>query len=439
MDRPIKQRERNAILQSLRAGVAPRIGLQHIQVGRKEEVEAIIRDLDLIADGGSTVRLVIGRYGSGKSFLLNLSRILALHKKFVVVQADITTDRRLYSRQGQARALYGELMQNMAVLSRPMGGAVASVVERWVSEVDHETRASGGTAGDVATAIHTRLKPLQDYVSGYDFGNVIFKYLHGFHTQDDLLMEHSLRWLCAQYTTKTEARQDLGVRSIIDDHNIYDYLKLLAMFVRMAGYAGLLVNIDEMGVLSHRLNNAQARNSNYEVLLRVLNDCNQGNVSGIGFVFAGTDSFLEDRRRGLCSYEALATRLAENPFALDGRRDFSGPVIRLDNLSLEHLYVLLHNIRNVFAGGDSSRLLVPDEALKEFMTHCSKRLGSEYYLTPRETTKEFVGFLSILEQDPEADWRAVLDGVGAGAKPEQAASSQTPSSEVDDDLKEFKL
>ncbi len=439
MDKPIKQRERSAILQSLRAGVVPKIGLQHIQVGRKDEVEAILRDLDLVADGGSTVRLVIGRYGSGKSFLLNLARILALHKKFVVVQADVTTDRRLYSRQGQARALYAELMQNMAVLSKPMGGALASVVERWVSDIDFQVRENGGTGRDVVTQIYKGLSPLQDQVSGYDFATAIIRYLRGFHSQDDLLMAHAMRWLRAQYTTKTEARQDLGVRSIIDDHNIYDYLKLLAAFVRMAGYAGLLVNIDEMGILSHRLSNARARNGNYEVLLRVLNDCNQGNVSGIGFLFAGTDSFLEDRRRGLYSYEALASRLAANPFAVDGRKDFSGPIIRLENLSPEHLYVLLENIRNVFASGDPTKLLVPDEALKEFMIHCSKKLGADYYLTPRETVKGFVGFLSVLEQNPDMDWRSVLYDTKIEAGPDQESPSMVPDEDGDEGLRAFKL
>ncbi len=439
MDKPIKQRERSAILQSLRAGVVPKIGLQHIQVGRKDEVEAIIRDLDLIAEGGSTVRLVIGRYGSGKSFLLNLSRILALHKRFVVVQADLTTDRRLYSRQGQARALYAELMQNMAVLSRPMGGAIASVVERWVSDVDFRVRESGGTEEDVGKEIHKRLRPLQDLVSGYDFANVAIRYLQGFHSQDDLLMAYALRWLRAQYTTKTEARQDLGVWSIIDDRNIYDYLKLVAAFVRMAGYAGLLVNIDEMGVLSHRLSNSRARNGNYEVLLRVVNDCNQGNVSGIGFLFAGTDSFLEDRRRGLYSYEALATRLAENPFAVEGRKDFSGPVIRIRNLSPEHLYVLLLNIRNVFASGDPSKHLVPDEALKEFMIHCSKKLGSDYYLTPREAAMEFVGFLSILDQNPEMAWKTLLSRTKTTSGADQKSHSRVPDDDRNGDLKAFKL
>ncbi len=404
----IRPRERDAILQSLRAGVVPRIGLQHIQVGRKEEVAAILSDLDRISQDGATVRFIIGRYGSGKSFFLNLARMVALEKKFVVVQADISPDRRLHASGGQARSLYSELMHNMSAGAKRDGGALPGLVERWVSDVEFEVQQTGG---DPQKEIYKRLKPLQEYVSGYDFATVVNKYVEGSQKENDALMNASLRWLRAEYATKTEARQDLGVRSIVGDQDVYDYLKLMAAFVKLAGYAGLLVNLDEMGVLAQRLNNKPARDANYEMVLRIVNDCLQGNVKGLGVVFAGTDTFMDDKRRGLASYEALATRLANNSFAIDGLRDYSGPVIRLQNLTVEDLYVLLHNIRNVYAAGDSSRYLVPDEALKAYIQHCAKRLGAESYQTPRQAAKGFVELLSVLEQNPGTDWKTLLSGI----------------------------
>ena len=404
----IKPRERDAILQSLRAGVVPRIGLQHIQVGRKDEVAAILSDLDRIAQDGATVRFVIGRYGSGKSFFLNLARMVALEKKFVVVQADISPDRRLHASGGQARSLYSELMHNMSAGAKRDGGALPGLVERWVSDVEFEVKETGG---DPQKEIYRRLKPLLENVSGYDFATVINKYVEGSQQGNDVLMNASLRWLRAEYATKTEARQDLGVRSIIGDQDVYDYLKLMASFVRLAGYTGLLVNLDEMGVLAQRLNSKSARDANYEMILRIFNDCLQGSVKGLGVVFAGTDTFMDDRRRGLASYEALATRLANNSFAVDGLRDYSGPVIRLQNLTVEDLYVLLHNIRQVYAAGDVSRYLVPDEALKAFIQHCAQTLGTEFYQTPRDAVKGFVGFLSVLEQNPGTEWRKLLGGI----------------------------
>jgi len=444
----IKPRERDAILQSLRAGVVPRVGLRHLQVGRLDEVAAILNDLQRIEEGGASVRFIIGRYGAGKSFFLNLARAVALERKFVVAQADVTLERRLHGSGGQARNLYAELTRNLATRAKPEGGALASIVERWVSNVDHSVRASAGTESDVILELKNQLKPLQDLVSGFDFARVVGCYVEGFQAHNDSLMGSALRWLRAEYRTKTEARHDLEVRSIIDDVQFYDYLKLFAAFVRLAGYAGLLINIDEMGVFSHRLNSSAARTANYEVLLRILNDCLQGNVSGLGFLFGGTNTFLEDRRRGVFSYEALATRLADNVFATTGLKDFSGPVIRLQNLSPEDLFVLLRNIRNVFAQGEPAKFLIDDEGIKQFMGHCSSTLGADFFLTPRDSVKAFVGMLSVIEQNSATSWKSLLTqsvidrSVDPEAGPPDPDDEQpvgvTPS-KPDDDLATFTL
>ncbi|MDR2180264.1 MAG: ATP-binding protein [Synergistaceae bacterium] len=413
---PIKilPRERGAILQSLAAGVVPRIGLHHIQVGRKDETTALLRDLERVEDGGAAVRFVIGPFGTGKSFFLNLTRTLALEKKFVVMQADLTPARRLSASAGQAAALYTELTRSMAVRSKPEGGALPGVLERWLGESVWQGEKTS-YAAQAPQKIREKLKPLLDRVGGYVFADVLCRYLEGYLSGADELQEAALRWFCGEYATRTEAREALGVRSIVTDRDLYDYLKLWGAFVRLAGYEGLLVCLDEMGVLSHRLNNAPARNANYEVLLQILNDCLQGNVSGIGFVFAGTDAFLDDPRRGLMSYGALAGRLAANPYgqmgAKAGLKDFLGPVIRLKNLSPEDLYLLLHNIRSVFALGDPAKYLVPDEALHAFIQRCAQTLGASFYQTPRDASKAFVGFLSLLEQNPGVGWRSLLGNV----------------------------
>ena len=444
MSSAIKPRERDSILQSLRAGVVPRIGLRHLQVGRKDEVAAVLDDLGRIERGGAAVRFIIGRFGAGKSFFLNLARMVALERKFVVAQADITTDRRLHGSGGQARSLYAELMQNLTTRAKPEGGAMSSVVERWVSDVDHEIRSAGGQDTDVVHAIGERLKPLQDLVSGYDFALVIAKYTEGYQSHNEALMSSALRWLRAEYHTKTEARQELGVRAIIDDGQFYDYLKLFASFVRLAGFAGLLVNIDEMGVLSHRLNHPQARNANYESVLQIVNDCLQGNVAGIGFLFGGTDTFLEDRRRGMASYEArTGTRMAENAFARGGLKDFSGPVVRLSNLSPEDLFVLLHNIRSVFALGEPAKYLVDEEGIQAFMNHCAATLGAEFFLTPRDAVKAFVGLLSVIEQNPGVDWQALLTQTTVETTTDPEAGDPGPDAESSpkgpNDLASFQL
>ena len=434
----IPARERMAIIQSLAAGVVPGIGLHHIQVGRNDEVQALVRDLEHVAAGGATCRFIVGRFGSGKTFFLNLLRTVALQKKFVVAQADVTTERRLHGSGEQARSLYCELMKNVATRSRPEGGALGNLVERWVGDVDHEIRGAQGTDDDVRKELANRLKPLQELVSGYDFATVIGKYFEGFISHNEALQAAALRWLRGEFATKTEARQELGVRSIIEDDRIYDYLKLMAAFVRMAGFAGLLINIDELVVLSHRLNNTVARNNNYEALLRIVNDCLQGRASGIGFVFAGTPECLEDRRRGIFSYEALATRLAPNRFAADGLRDLSAPVIRLESLTPEDCFVLLHKIREVFEGGDSSKQLLPDEGIARYLEVCQQRMGAASFQTPRETVKDFVGILRVLEQNPETSWSQLLEAKKSEPPPSTTDNNEFPAVE-DDDLANFRL
>lgn len=404
---PIKPRERDTVIQALVAGVVPRVGLHHIQVGRAAEVGAIVKDIDRIADGGSSCRFIIGEYGAGKTFFLSLMRLIALERRCVTIHADLAPDRRIHATGGQARGLYAEAVRNMATRTKQEGGALPSVVERFVTECVREASEQGQ---GVEAVIDKRLSALQELVGGHDFATVLKAYWQASEDGNEALKASALRWLRAEFSTKTEARQALGVRNIIDDADVYDSLKLLAQFVRLSGYSGLVVVFDEM-VNLYKLQSAQARNQNYEQILRVVNDMLQGNSEGVGFIFGGTPEFLMDSRRGLFSYEALQSRLAENQFAGQGLIDMSGPVIRLQSLSPEELLILLANIRSVFALGDPARHLVPDEALAAFMAHCNQRIGEAYFRTPRNTIKAFVQLLSILEQNPSAQWSEIIGSV----------------------------
>lgn len=403
----INLRERDAVIQSLRAGVVPRLGQHLIQVGRSRELETFIQDIIRIAEGGSTFRLVVGEYGAGKTFFLNLVRSVGLEKKLAVVNADLNPDRRLHATGGQARSLYTELMRNLATRTKPEGGAISGVVEKFVTNSMAEAKTKKITPTD---AIQMKLEQLKEMVNGYDFAEVITQYWRGFEEGNEQLKSDAIRWLRGEFSTKTDARQALGVRSIIDDSSFYDQLKLLARFIRLAGYSGLLVCLDEM-VNLYKLANTQARNSNYEQILRILNDSLQGSTEGLGFVLGGTPEFVMDPRRGLYSYPALQSRLAENTFAKNGLVDFTGPMVRLANLSPEDLYVLLGKLRHVYAFGDEAKYLLPDSALEAFMMHCQKRLGEAYFRTPRTTIAAFINLLCVLEQNPGTNWQTLLGQV----------------------------
>jgi hypothetical protein len=432
MTTAIRPKDRDAVVQSLRAGVVPRTGQHLIQVGRTREIETLVGDIDRVADGGSTFRLVIGEYGAGKTFFLNLVRAVALEKKLAVASADLNPDRRLQASGGQARSLYAELMRNIATRTKPDGGALGGIVEKFIATAKSDAKAAGVST---ETIIRQKLEHLTELVNGFDFSDVIAAYCRGFEEGNEQLKADAIRWLRGEFATKTDARAALGVRTIVDDAAVYDQLKLMARFVRLAGFAGLLVNLDEL-VNLYKLANSQARNSNYEQILRILNDSLQGTAVGLGFILGGTPEFLLDTRRGLYSYSALQSRLSQNTFASDGLVDFSGPVVRLSSLTPEDFYVLLQKIRNVYALGDAAKHLLPDQGIFSFMEHCSTRIGDSYFRTPRTTITSFVNMLAVLEQNPGSEWKQLLGGLEVALDTGGAADLKV---EADEELASFKL
>lgn len=432
MNAVIRPKDRDAVIQSLRAGVVPRAGQHLIQVARAREIEALVTDIDRVADGGSSFRFVIGEYGAGKTFFLNLIRAIAMERKLVVASADLNPDRRLHASGGQARSLYAELMRNLATRTKPEGGALAGVVEKFIATAKSEAKAQ-----DVATeqVIRSKLEQLTELVNGYDFADVIAAYCRGAEEGNEQLKSDAIRWLRGEFATRTDARAALGVRTIVDDASVYDQLKLAARFVRLAGYAGLFVCLDEL-VNLYKLANSQARSSNYEQILRMLNDSLQGTAVGLGFVLGGTPEFLMDPRRGVYSYSALQSRLAQNTFATGELVDFSGPVLRLSSLTLEDFYLLLSKIRHVYAGGVQDRYLLPDPAIASFMEHCANRIGDSFFRTPRTTITSFINLLAILEQNPGTDWKSLIGEVEV--KADHGGDSDL-TVEPDDELAAFKL
>ncbi len=404
---PVRTAERDLIIQALLAGVVPRTGAHLLQVGRDREYEALLHDLDRIAEGGSMVRFLVAAFGAGKTLTLRQMCSLANGRKIVSAAVDLTAERRLAGGDGYARRFYQEVTAKLATRAQPDGGALGGIVERFVADsVDAAER--DGTDPDAV--IRGRLAALTEMPHGYDFAAVIRTFWRGHDSGDDQLRSDALRWLRGEFDTRTDARQALGVRSIIDDSTVFPALKLMAQLCRLAGYRGLLICIDEL-VAVYRLANTHARRANYETLLSIVNDALQGTAVGLGMAFAITPEMLFDPQRGLYSYPALHQRLAENRFATPEHPDFTGPVLRLTNLTQEELFVLLQKLRHIVAAGDPARYLVGDDALEAFMEHCRRQVGDRYVSTPRLAIKEFVGLLVALDQHPSLAWTDLLPHV----------------------------
>ena len=428
----IRPKDRDAILLSLRSGVVPRVGQHLIQVGRTREIETLLSDILRLGDGGSAFRLVIGEYGAGKSFFLNLITSIAFEKKIVVASADLNPDRRLHGSGGQARSLYSELMRRLSTRAKPDGGALPGIIEKFIATSNSVARASETPVEEI---IYKKLEHLTELVNGYDFAKVVYAYCRGVEDGNEQLKADAVRWLRGEYSTKSEARAALGVRGIVDDASVYDQLKLMGQFVQEAGYSGMIIALDEM-VNLYKISNTQARNGNYEQVLRILNDTLQGASGGLGFILAGTPEFLMDTRRGLYSYPALQGRLAENAFAKEGLVDFTGPVVRLSSLSPEEFYLLLGKVRHVHASGNPDKYLISDEGIKQFMAYCSRQMGDAYFRTPRTTIKSFADLLALLEQNPGSSWETIIGEINIK---DDTDSGLTASSDDEDEFATFRL
>lgn len=393
------------ILNSLKGGVVPRIGLPYITVGREVEIQALLHDLDLIADGGASFRFLVGRYGSGKSFLIQTIRTHSMGENFVVADADLSPERRLQGGQGQGLATYRELIRNLSTKTRPEGGALALVLDRWVKNIQRkaveECGSSSGTVYDQTfhSVLETFLDPLCELVHGYDFSAVLKKYAFAFAEEDAEAKAYVVKWLRGEYRTKTEARRELGVNACIADDSWYDYLKLLAEFLTGAGYKGLVVMIDEL-VNLYKIPNSVTRQNNYEKILTMYNDTLQGKARHLGIIMGGTPQSIEDRRRGVYSYEALRSRLTQGRFAGEGLSDMLAPVIRLNPLTYEELLVLIEKLADIHAGYFEYERSLSEDDLISFLQIEFGRVGSDSHLTPREVIRDFIELLDIVYQNP---------------------------------------
>ena len=403
----VPKRIAQTVLNSLKGGVVPRIGLPYIAVGRKNEIEALLHDVEIVAEEGASFRFIVGRYGSGKSFLLQTIRNYVMDRGFIVADADLSPDRRLQGTRGQGLATYRELIRNLSTKTKPEGGALTLVLDRWISFVQSTAlQESGLSADDPALAslverkIHAVTASVSEMVHGFEFAHLLSIYYHAYLEGDDERKAKVARWFRGEYSTKSEARDALGINLIITDDDWYDYLNLFAGFFRLAGYKGLMIMIDEL-VNLFKIPNSITRQYNYEKLLTMYNDTLQGKASCLGIIMGATPQALEDRRRGIYSYEALRSRLAEGRFSRPGARDLLAPVIRLEPLTAEEMLVLCEKLAEMHAGLYSYSRKLTTGDLADFIQIEYSRIGADQNITPREVIRDFIELLDLLYQNPE--------------------------------------
>ena len=437
--RRVPKRIAQAVLNSLKGGVVPRIGLPYITVGRKAEIEALLHDVDVIQEGGASFRFIVGRYGSGKSFLLQTIRNYVMDKNFVVVDGDLSPERRLQGSKGQGLATYRELIQNLSTKTRPEGGALTLILDRWINSVQTQVVSEGIASDDpkfeaaVDQKIYGVISSLNELVHGFDFAKLLNMYYHAYMSGDDETKAKVVKWFRGEYSHKTEAKKDLGVDIIISDSDWYEYLKLFATFFRQAGYAGLMIMIDEL-VNIYKIPNAISRQYNYEKILTMYNDTLQGKAKYLGIIMCGTPQAVEDRRRGVYSYEALRSRLASGKFAQEGARDMYAPVIKLEPLTAEEMLVLTEKLADMHANLYGYERTITDDDLAQFIKIEYARVGADTNITPREIIRDFIELLDIVWQNPDKKITDLLN-----SDQFSYTKSEAVSDNAEKDYTEFKI
>lgn len=436
----IPKRISQAVLNSLKGGVVPRIGLPYITVGRKNEIDALLHDVDIIKEGGASFRFIVGRYGSGKSFLIQTIRNYVMNSGFIVVDGDLSPERRLQGTRGQGLATYRELIGNLSTKTKPEGGALSLVLDKWINSIQmsimQETNVLPGDVNltrQVDQKIFEVTSQLSELVHGYEFAMLLSKYYHAYIDSDEELKLKVLRWFRGEYNLKREAKEDLGVNMIITDDDWYEYLKLFAVFFRLAGYAGMLIMIDEL-VNIFKIPNSITRQYNYEKILTMYNDTLQGKAKYLGIIMGATPQALDDKRRGIYSYEALRSRLAEGKFSKPGVRDMLAPVIRLDPLTPEEMLVLCEKLTDMHASLYGYQKHVTTDDLSSFIKIEYGRVGADMNITPREIIRDFIELSDIIYQNPSQTMRSILD-----SSEFTFTKSEAVSDEADQNFVEFTI
>lgn len=435
----IPKRIASAVINSLKGGVVPRTGLPYITVGREKEIEALLRDVDIIADGGASFRFIVGKYGSGKSFMLQTIRSHVMDRNFVVVDADLSPERRLQGSKGQGLATYKELIRNMSTKTRPDGGALTLILDRWISNIQTETAAETGltdNSADFKKAVEKHIfavvNELSEMVHGFDFAKLLTMYYRAAVDGDDESKNKAVKWFRGEYATKTEAKSELGVNIIITDDDWYEYIKLFAAFLKRAGYNGMLVLIDEL-VNIYKIPNSITRQYNYEKILTMYNDTLQGKASHLGIIMGGTPQCIEDTRRGVYSYEALRSRLADSRFSSGELTDMMAPVIKLVPLTYEEMLVLTEKLADIHAQLFDYTQKITQEEMIVFLQAEFGRIGADTHITPREVIRDFISVLDISLQNPS---RSIAEIIGTVAASPQTAPLTENS---DDEFAEFEI
>lgn len=417
MNNRINPKEADNIIKALEAGVVPRRGIQHLLVGRHKEVEEVILILDNIKQGESDIRFWVGDFGSGKSFMMRTIESLAVQKNFAVSTIDLTPTRRFYASDGKAQSLYNEIVDNIIIQTSQDGNAIKTIIEEWINSiitsVSERDKIPASqllvkeNKGIIEKEILNITSSFKSVGLSYELGQAISKYYEGLMEDNQVLKLKALRWIRGDISTKTESKNELGIKRIINDDNWYEAIKNLAELFSDIGYSGFVINFDE-AVNLYKLPMSQTRERNYEKILNIFNECKSNTARGLFVNFGATRKTIFDERRGMSSYGALKGRLG-NESSLDSKLiNTNKTVLPLKPLTTEEIYTLLENLKNIYNIHYRLDIDMTMENIKLYMEEQLNRPGALEFLTPRAVIKDFLEILDMIRQNPDVETETII-------------------------------
>ncbi|MBU5427676.1 ATP-binding protein [Tissierella pigra] len=419
MKNRVNPKEADNIIKALEGGVVPRRGIQHLLVGRNEEVQEIISILESITQGGSDIRFWIGDFGSGKSFMLRTIESIAVQKNFVVSTVDLTPTRRFYSSDGKAKSLYNEIINNIVIQTSQDGNAINTIIEEWINRIITNISERDNIPINQLLMIENKKIVENEILNitscfksvglSYELGQAISKYYEGIAEDNKVLKLKALRWIRGDIDTRTESKRELGIERIINDDNWYDAIKNLAELFSDIGYSGFVVNFDE-AVNLYKLPMAQTRERNYEKILNIFNECKSNTARGLFINFGATRKTIFDEHRGMSSYGALKGRLGSDGNLNSRLINTNKTALLLKPLTVEEIYTLLDNLNSIYNIHYRKNISMTTENIQIYMEEQLNRPGAAEFLTPRAVIKDYLEVLDLIRQNPDEEIESIVYG-----------------------------
>lgn len=411
----IPKRKAIVLLNALQGGVVPRVGLGYISVGREQEINALLRDIEVIENGGSTFRLISGNYGTGKTFLIQTIKEYLLDKGFVTCDCDLSPERCFIGTNGKNKGLatFQKLVSNISIKTCPEGGALQYILDDFISKIVMDEENNTSAASNINSKESARksfqkfLIPFRTKVHGIEFTNILLRYYDAYQSNDFDEINRCLKWLKGEYRLRSEVKNDFGSSIMITDDDWFDFLDLYVTLFKIIGFKGLFIMFDEV-INLFRIINPSYRLKNYEKVLNMYNDTLQGKVKNVGIILAGTPESIYDSTKGLFSYEALKSRLYfANP--LQTKINPLSPIITLSPLTQSDLVVLLERLSVIHSEVTGYNNEISLEEILSFLQYVYGH--SEVVATTRSIIRDFLNLLNTKNDDNSLSFEDVLKNI----------------------------